>query len=77
MRYANNSWMNGDDPTAGGANFIVWSWYFSALCFDAFYSIRLNFKKWFVSQNMEPLSLRSTSRGVLNARVMINMPGIR
>ena len=30
-----------------------------------------------VSQNMEPLSLRSTSRGVRNARVMMNMPAIR
>ena len=30
-----------------------------------------------VSQNMEPLSLRSTSRGVRNARVMVNMPPIR
>ena len=30
-----------------------------------------------ISQNMEPLSLRSTSRGVRNARVMMNMPAIR
>ena len=30
-----------------------------------------------VSQNMEPLSLRSTSLGVRNARVMMNMPTIR
>ena len=30
-----------------------------------------------VSQNMEPLSLRSTSRGVRNAWVMMNMPAIR
>ena len=28
-------------------NFIIWLWYFSALCFHAFYSIRLNFRKWF------------------------------
>ena len=53
------------------------SWYFSAPCFHTLYSIRLNLKKWFVSQNMEPLSLRSTSRGVLIARVMMNMPAIR
>ena len=50
-------------------NFIVWS----RSCFYAFYSIRSNFRKWFVSQNMDSLSLRSTSQGVLNARVMINM----
>ena len=30
-----------------------------------------------VSQNMEPLSLLSTSRGVLTARVMMNMLAIR
>ena len=30
-----------------------------------------------VSQNMEPLSLRSTSRGVRNARLTVNMPAIR
>ena len=30
-----------------------------------------------VSQNMEPLSLPLTSRGVLNVRVMMNMPAIR
>ena len=30
-----------------------------------------------VSQNMEPLSLRSTSLGVRNAQVMMNMPTIR
>ena len=29
-------------------------------------TIRSNLKKWFVSQNMEPLSLRSTSWGVYN-----------
>ena len=46
-------------PSAECVNFIVWSWYFSALCFHALNS-------------MEPLSLRSTFRGVLNARVMMN-----
>ena len=51
--------------------------YFSALCFHALYSIRSNFRKWFVSQNMEPLSLRSTSQGVFNARVLMNMLAIR
>ena len=30
-----------------------------------------------VSQNMEPLSLLSTSRGVLTVRVMMNMLAIR
>ena len=30
-----------------------------------------------VSQNMEQLSLPLTSRGVLNVRVMMNMPAIR
>ena len=30
-----------------------------------------------VSQNMEPLSLLSTSRGVLTARVMMNMLAVR
>ena len=30
-----------------------------------------------VSQNMEPLSLRSTSGGVRDARVMMHMPVIR
>ena len=30
-----------------------------------------------VSQNMKPLSLLSTSRGVLTARVMMNMLAIR
>ena len=69
--------MDGVNPTVGGVNFIVWSWYFSALCFHATYSIRSNLEKWFVSQNMEPVSLRSTSRGVLSARVMMNMPAIR
>ena len=69
--------LNGVNPTAGGVNFIVWSWYFSALCFHAFYSIRSNFKKWFLSQNMEPLSHRLKSRGVLNARVTMNMLVIR
>ena len=34
-------------------NFLVCLWYFSALCYHAFYLICLNFKKWFVSQNME------------------------
>ena len=42
------------------------------VCFHAFYSIRSNFRKWFVSQNMEPLSLLSTSRGI-----MMNMLAIR
>ena len=53
-------------PTAGGVNFIVCSCYFSARCFHAFYSIRSNFWKWFVARNMEPLSLRATSWGVLS-----------
>ena len=48
-----------------------------ALCFHTFYSIRSNLRKWFVSKNMEPLSVRSTSRGVVNGRVMINMLAIR
>ena len=63
---------NGDGPTAGWVNLVVWLPYFSALCFHAFYSIRANFRKWFVSENMEPLSLRSIPRGVL-----INMLAIR
>ena len=49
----------------------------SALCFHTFYSSRLNFRIWFVSRNMESLYLCSTSRGVLTARVMINMLAIR
>ena len=57
---------------AGWVNLIVWFSYFSALCFHAFYSIRSHARKWFVSQNMEPLSLRSTIRGV-----MMNMLAIR
>ena len=47
------------------------------LCFNAFNSIRSNFRKWFVSQKMEPLSLRSTSRGARNAQVIMNMLAIR
>ena len=58
-------------------NFTVLPWYFSAPCFPAFYSIRSNFEKWFVSQNMEPRSIRSTSRGVLTVRVKMNMLAIR
>ena len=39
--------------------------------FHAFYSICSNFRNC-LSQNMEPFSLRSTSWGVLTARVMMN-----
>ena len=35
---------NGGNPIAEGVNFIVWSWFFSALCCYAFYSARSNFK---------------------------------
>ena len=38
---------NGISSTAERVNFIVQSWYFSALCFHAFYSIRTNFRKSF------------------------------
>ena len=64
---------------------VKWSWFnsemsefnclavvLSALRFHTFYPIRPNFRKWFVSQNIEPLSLRSTSWGV-----MMNMLAIR
>ena len=64
---------------------VKWSWFnsemsefnclavvLSALLFHTFYPIRPNFRKWFVSQNIEPLSLRSTSWGV-----MMNMFAIR
>ena len=60
----------------GGVNFIVWSWFFLAVCCHAFYSIGSNFRKWLVLQTMGPLFLPSTSRGVLNARVMMNMLAI-
>ena len=64
---------------------VKWSWFnsemsefnclavvLSALLFHTFYPIRPNFRKWFVSQNIEPLSLRSTSWGV-----MMNLFAIR
>ena len=64
---------------------VKWSWFnsemsefnclavvLSALLFHTFYPIRPNFRKWFVSQNIGPLSLRSTSWGV-----MMNMFAIR
>ena len=38
---------SGVSSTAEWMNFIVKSWYFSALCFHVFYSIRSNFRKWF------------------------------
>ena len=41
----------GVSPTEGGVNFIVWSW----SCFHAFYLIRSNLRKWFVSQIMDSL----------------------
>ena len=64
-------------PTTEWVNFIFWSWYFLALSFHALYSICWNLRKWFVSQNMDPLSLRSRSRGVLTAQVMMNMLAIK
>ena len=58
-------------------NFIVQSRYFSALlsCF-LHDSYELQEIISIVSQNMEPLSLLSISRGVLTARVMMNMLAI-
>ena len=38
---------------------------------------RISNEKQRVSQNMDPRSLHSTSRGVLTARVMMNMLAIR
>ena len=35
---------NGGNPIAEGVNFIDWSWFCSALCCYAFYSVRSNFK---------------------------------
>ena len=75
--YKQTHGQNGVVSTAGGVNFIVWPWYFSALSFHASYSIRSHFRKWFVSQNMEPLSLCSTSRGLLTARFKMNMHATR
>ena len=49
--------------------------FFSAMF--SFFLLELQEMVSIVSQNMEPLSLRSTSRGVRNARVMVNMPPIR
>ena len=61
--YKQTHGQNGVVSTAGGVNFIVWPWYFSALSFHAPYSIRSHFRKWFVSQIMEPLgSLLNLSR---------------
>ena len=40
-------------------------------------SIRSNFWKFFFVMNMEPLSFRSPSRGVFNARVMMNKLAMR
>ena len=53
---------------------VLFSAMFSCFLLDSF---ELQEMVSIVSQNMEPLSLRSTSRGVRNARVMVNMPPIR
>ena len=53
---------------------VLFSAMFSCFLLDSF---ELQEMVSIVSQNMEPLSLRSTSRGVRNARVMVNMPAIR
>ena len=49
---------NGSSSAVGGVNFMVQSWYFSALCFHALFSIRSNFRKWLVSQNHHVNELR-------------------
>ena len=51
---------------------VLFSAEFSYFLLDSF-----DFRKWFVSQNMEPFSFISTSRGVLAAWVMMNMVAIR
>ena len=53
---------------------ILFSAMFSCFLLDSF---ELQEMVSIVSQNMEPLSLLSTSRGVLTARVMMNMHEIR
>ena len=53
---------------------ILFSAMFSCFLLDSF---ELQEMVSIVSQNMEPLSLRSTSRGVRNARLTVNMPVIR
>ena len=53
---------------------ILFSAMFSCFLLDSF---ELQEMVSIVSQNMEPLSLLSTSRGVLTARVMMNMLAIR
>ena len=53
---------------------VLFSAMFSCFLLDSF---ELQEMVSIVSQNMEPLSLRSTSRGVRNARVMMHMPAIR
>ena len=53
---------------------VLFSAMFSCFLLDSF---KLQEMVSTVSQNMEPLSLRSTSLGVRNAQVMMNMPTIR
>ena len=53
---------------------VLFSAMFSCFLLDSF---ELQEMVSIVSQNMEPLSLLSTSRGVLTARVMMNMLAIR
>ena len=53
---------------------VLFSAMFSCFLLDSF---ELQEMVSIVSQNMEPLSLRSTSRGVRNARLTVNMPVIR
>ena len=42
----------------------------SALLFHTFYPIRPNFRKWFVSHNIEPLSLRFLFGVMMNMLAM-------
>ena len=68
--------INGINPNTGGVNFLVWSCTFKP------YVIMLSDRLVRTSRNglshkMEPLSLPSTSRGVPNARVMMNMLAIQ
>ena len=63
------SWFNSE---MSEFNCLARTFVLSALLFHTFYPIRPNFRKWFVSHNIEPLSLRSTSWGV-----MMNMLAMR